>query len=84
MSEHAAEPREAGAGSASWGRALLASAVMLVACVLLLGLVPNYLVSYLSLHTQPMVRDLLVTLWWVAAFVACCVLFVRLQGKREG
>ena len=56
---------------------------MLDACYLLLVLVPNNLLSYLSLHTQPMVRDLLVTLWWVAAFVACCVLFVRLQGKRE-
>jgi len=84
MSEHAAEPREAGAGSASWGWALLTSAVMLAACFLLLVLVPNELLSYLSLHTQPKVRDLLVTLWWVAAFAACCVLFVRLQGKTEG
>ncbi len=57
---------------------------MLLACYLLLVLVPNNLLSYLSLHVEPKVRDVLVTLWWVAAFVACCVLFVRLQpnGKR--
>jgi hypothetical protein len=57
---------------------------MLAASYLLLVLVPNNLFSYLSLHTQPMVRDLLVTLWWVVAFASCCVLFVRLQGKPEG
>jgi hypothetical protein len=86
MSEHAGAPRKARAGPTPepWGRAFLTSAVMLGACYLLLVLVPNNLQSYLSLHTQPRVRDLLVTLWWVAAFVGCCVLFVRLQWKREG
>ena len=55
MSEHAAAPRKARAGPASepWGRAFLTSAVMLAACYLLLVLVPNNLLSYLSLHTQP-------------------------------
>jgi hypothetical protein len=57
---------------------------MLAACYLLLVLAPNNLLSYLSLHTQPKVRDLLVTLWWVAAFVGCCMLFVRLQRKQGG
>jgi hypothetical protein len=45
-------------------------------------LVPNNLLSYLSLHTSPRNRDLLVTLWWVIAFVAACWIFVRLQRSR--
>jgi hypothetical protein len=58
------------------------AAVMLLACYLLFVLVPNNLLSYLSLHTAPRNRDLLVTFWWAVAFVFACWLFVRLQRTR--
>jgi len=68
----------------SWLRAAGLAAVMLVASYLLYVLVPNDLLSYLSLHTSPRNRDLLVTLWWVAALGFGCWLFVRLQRTRAG
>jgi hypothetical protein len=66
----------------SWTRAVVLAAIMLAASYLLFVLVPNNLLSYLSLHTAPRNRDLLVTLWWVVAFVFGCWLFVRLQRTR--
>ena len=55
---------------------------MVIATYLLFVLVPNNLLSYLSLHTSPRNRDLLVTLWWMVGFVLACWLFVRLQRTR--
>ena len=66
----------------SWLRAMALAAIMLAASYLLFVLVPNNLLSYLSLHTTPRNRDLLVTLWWAVAFVFACWLFVRLQRTR--
>lgn len=66
----------------SWAREIGLAAVMLLASYLLFVLVPNNLLSYLSLHTAPRNRDLLVTLWWAVAFVFACWLFVRLQRAR--
>jgi hypothetical protein len=66
----------------SWLRAVGLAAIMLAASYLIFVLVPNNLLSYLSLHTAPRNRDLLVTLWWVIAFVFACWLFVRLQRTR--
>lgn len=66
----------------SWLRATGLAAVMLAASYLLFVLVPNDLLSYLSLHTSPRNRDLLVTLWWLIAFVFACWVFVRLQRSR--
>jgi hypothetical protein len=57
---------------------------MLMASYLLYGLVPNNLLTYLSLHTTPRNRDLLVTLWWIVALGFGCWLFVRLQRTRAG
>lgn len=68
----------------SWLRAVVLAAIMLTASYLLFVLVPNNLLSYLSLHTSPRNRDVLVTLWWVVAFVFGCWLFVRLQRTRAG
>ena len=68
----------------SWLRAAGLAAVMLVASYLLYVLVPNNLLTYLSLHTSPRNRDLLVTLWWVVALGFGCWLFVRLQRTRAG
>ena len=67
----------------SWLRAAGLAAVMILASYLLFVLVPNNLLSYLSLHTAPRNRDLLVTLWWVVGFAFACWLFVRLQRTRE-
>jgi hypothetical protein len=68
----------------SWLRAAGLAAVMLVASYLLYVLVPNNMLAYLSLHTSPRNRDLLVTLWWVVALGFGCWLFVRLQRTRAG
>ncbi|MDP9300502.1 MAG: hypothetical protein M3P43_06365, partial [Actinomycetota bacterium] len=56
---------------------------MLLASFVLLVLVPNQLLSYVSRHAAPTQRDLLVSLWWVAAFLFCCWLFVRLQRRKS-
>lgn len=69
-------------GQVSWLRAISLSAIVLVVCYLVFLLVPNELLTYLSRHTTPQRRDLMVTLFWAAAFVAACWLFVRLQRKR--
>jgi hypothetical protein len=66
----------------SWVRAIGLAAVMLAVSYLVFVLVPNNLVSYLSIHTSARNRDLLVTLWWAVAFVSGCWLFVRLQRSR--
>jgi Na+/proline symporter len=66
----------------SWLRAVILAAIMLTASYLLFVLVPNNLLSYLSPRTAPRNRDLLVTLWWVVAFVFGCWLFVRSQRTR--
>ena len=71
-----------GRGSGNWLSAVIRGTVMLVASVVAFVLVPNQLLTYLSLHAAPRVRDLLVTTWWMLAFVACCVLFLRLQRGR--
>ncbi len=81
--------RDAGAKQAirgsthPWTRAIAGAALMLLASFLLLAIVPNQLLTYLSRHVAPKARDLLVTTWWVAAFLFCCWLFVRLQQGRE-
>ena len=56
---------------------------MLLASYLAFVLIPNDLINYLSLHVAPRARDLIVTLWWTIALVACSWLFVRLQ-RGEG
>lgn len=68
----------------SWPRAVGIAAVMLVASYLLYALIPNNLLTYLSIRTSPRNRDLLVSLWWVAALGFGCWLFVRLQRTWEG
>ena len=68
-----------------WGRGIVLGAIMLVASWVVLVLVPNQLLGYLTLHVAPNARDLLVTLWWVAGFVFCCWLLLRLQrAERRG
>jgi uncharacterized membrane protein YidH (DUF202 family) len=67
---------------AGWGYAVLTSVAMLAVAFVLLAFVPNVLLGHLSTRVQPWARDLLVAAWWAVAFVACCVVFVRLQPGR--
>jgi hypothetical protein len=67
----------------SWGRAIGSAVVIIVASYLAFVLIPNILLTYLATRTVPFSRDLLVTLWWIVAFVFCCWLFVRLQRSPE-
>jgi Na+-driven multidrug efflux pump len=66
----------------AWGSAIAEAAVMLVASFVLLALVPNQLLTFLSRHVAPKLRDIVVTLWWIVAFVSCSWLFLRLQRRR--
>jgi hypothetical protein len=63
----------------SWIRATALAALMIVVSVVVFAVVPDRLLGYLTVRVAPNVRDLLVTLWWVVAFVGACFLFVRLQ-----
>jgi hypothetical protein len=78
----AARDKEPGGAARSWGPAIAEAAVMLLASYVLLAIIPNQLLTYLSRHVAPKVRDIVVSLWWIAAFVSCCWLFVRLQRRR--
>lgn len=66
----------------TWGMAAVRSAAVLGAGIFGFMLVPNQLLSYLSLHVRPAARDLLVAGWWVIALMVCTWLFVRIQGRR--
>jgi hypothetical protein len=81
-SQEASAPPAAAPVPAGWGSAVGRAVVILMASVLVLVIVPNQLLTYLSLRVVPKERDLLVTLWWAAGFVGCCWLFLRLQRGR--
>jgi hypothetical protein len=70
---------EAGIG---WGTAIVRAVVVLVATAVLFVIVPDRLLAYLTVHLVPFWRDALMLLYVAVAFVAGCVLFVRLQGAR--
>jgi hypothetical protein len=72
------------ATGSGWGRAALTAAGMLALSFVLLAYIPNVLLGYLGTRLQPWARDLVVATWWAVAFVACCVIFVRLQPGRRG
>jgi hypothetical protein len=88
MSERATEPQvepsaEGGTpASRRWGPSLVTAIIMLAVSYLVFVLIPNNLLSYLTLHTNPRTRDLLIVIWWVAALVFSCWVFVRLQRGR--
>jgi hypothetical protein len=66
----------------SWAAAAVRATIVLFASVVVFIVVPDRALAYLSLHVAPGVRDLLVTLWIVVAFVAVARLFVRVQRRR--
>jgi hypothetical protein len=63
----------------SWVEPTVRAAVMLVASWVVFLAVPNRLLGYLSVHLVPTWRDVLMVVWWMAALVFACWLFVRLQ-----
>jgi hypothetical protein len=71
------------APSMTWSVASGRAAVMLLASVLLLVVVPDRLLAYLSTRIVPGWRDFLMVLYIAAAFVVTCWLFVRLQRERH-
>jgi hypothetical protein len=66
----------------NWVTAAVRAAVVLIASVIVFIVVPDRVLAYLSLHVAPGVRDLLVTLWILVAFVGVAWLFVRMQRER--
>jgi hypothetical protein len=66
----------------TWPAASVRAMVVLVASVILFVLVPDRLLAYLSTRIVPGWRDFLMLLYWGAAFVVGCWLFVRLQRRR--
>jgi hypothetical protein len=66
-----------------WARAIVAAAVMVVLSFVALVLVPNTLLGYLTTRVVPTWRDLLVVLYWMAAFAGCCWAFLLLQRQRS-
>jgi predicted membrane metal-binding protein len=66
----------------SWWRAIVAAGAMIVLSFVAFVFVPNTLLGYLSTRLVPTWRDLLVVLYWMAAFVGCCWTFVYLQRVR--
>jgi len=57
--------------------------VVLVASFLVLVIVPDRLLAFLSPRVTPGSRDLVVVAWVTIAFVALCWLFVALQRGRR-
>ncbi|HTG46203.1 MAG TPA: hypothetical protein VK646_00930 [Actinomycetota bacterium] len=68
-----------GTAEMPWLRAIVRAAIVLVVSVILFVIVPDRLLAYLSLHLVPFWRDLVMLVYVAAAFIAGCVVFVRLQ-----
>ena len=65
-----------------WIHAIIRAAIMLVVSYVVFVLVPNDLLTYLTVHVNTRTRDLLMLVWWGASLVFACWLFVRLQRGR--
>ena len=66
-----------------WSAATLKAVGLLIASFVVLAVVPDRLVSYLSLHVEPRTRDAIVTLLWLAALAVLMRVFVVLQLPRK-
>lgn len=87
MSRSGVEPRSIRGGEGAvegWGRASLKALIVWVCALAGFVLLPDRLISYLSLHVSPKTRDLLVLLFFLIAFLLVSWLFVRLQRPRAG
>jgi len=65
-----------------WIHATVRAAIMLVVSYVVFVLVPNNLLTYLTVHVNTRARDLLMLVWWVASFAFAAWMFVRLQRGR--
>lgn len=65
-----------------WRRAFLSATGVVAAAYLALAVVPDYLVTTLSGRVAPVVRDLLVGVWTLAALAGVTWVLVRVQ-RRE-
>ncbi len=73
------EPRAA----TGWGRALLAGSAVLVASVIVLLVVPDRLMAFLSPRVSPAIRDVLVVAWvgaWLLVLTAGIMAIQRRRG----
>jgi hypothetical protein len=67
----------------TWTAASVRAGLVLVVSVLLLAVVPDRLLAYLATRIVPAWRDFLMLLYWAAAFVIGCWVFVRVQRDRS-
>jgi hypothetical protein len=73
---------ESAAPGPPWPSAIAAAVVMIVLCWVSFVFAPNTLLGFLSTRVVPTWRDLIVIVYWMAAFVCCCWAFVALQRRR--
>lgn len=66
-------------GAPSWVHAAALGLLLVGISIVVFILVPDRLLSYLSLHVAPRVRDAIVGAWWVASFALLTWAFVRVQ-----
>ena len=67
-----------------WASATWKAALVLVAALVGLVVVPDRLLAFLSTRVTPRLRDLIVAAFAVLAFVLLSLAFVRLQRGRRG
>ena len=71
--------RTEGRTTIGWPIALALGVAMFVAAFVLFAIIPNWLLDTLELRVTQTGRDLILLAWWGVAFVAACVLFVKVQ-----
>ena len=80
--EEHARALDGGRATEGWSFAAIRAAVVVVLSVVGFVLVPDRIVTYLSEHARPGVRDLATLAWVLAWFVALSWLVTRLQRRR--
>jgi hypothetical protein len=73
---------DGGPAAESWWSAAVRAAVIVVLSVVGFLLVPDRIVTYMSEHARPGVRDLATLAWVLAWFVALSWLVTGLQRRR--
>jgi hypothetical protein len=80
-SEHA-RSLDGGGAADGWSSAAIRAALVLVLSVVGFVLVPDRIVTYLSEHARPSVRDLATLVWVLGWFTVLSWLVTRLQRRR--
>lgn len=71
--------RTEGRSTIGWPVATALGVAMFVVAFALFAIIPNWLLDTLELRVTQTGRDLILLAWWAIAFVAACVVFVKLQ-----